>query len=116
MTISERLAAFTAYLLLPIGWLIVLLFHRRSTAVVFHCKQAVALVALVVVAFAAWVGIAWILTWIPYGAIVAVALFTLVMAVLIAAVVIWLLGMRNALAGQMKPLPLVGGWVDRFMP
>ena len=66
MTTSERLAAFFAYLLLPIGWLIVLLFGRRSAAAVFHCKQAIALVALVLAAFAAWVGVGWILTWIPY--------------------------------------------------
>lgn len=115
MTTSERLAAFLAYLLLPIGWLIVLLFHRRSATAVFHCKQAVALVALVLVAFAAWTGVAWILTWIPYGAIVAVALFTLVMVVLIAAAVIWVIGMRNALTGRIAPLPIVGGWVNRFM-
>ncbi len=116
MSTSDRIEAFLSYLLLPIGWLVVLLFGRRSAAAVFHCKQAIALVALVVIAVTAWAGIGWILTWIPFGAVVGVALFGLVITVLIFAVVAWIVGMSNALAGRMAPLPIVGGWVRRFMP
>ncbi len=116
MSMSERIAAFLSYLLLPIGWLVVLLFGRRSAAAVFHCKQAIALVAFVVIAFAAWAGIGWLLTWIPFGAVVGIALFGLVIVALIFAVVAWVMGMSNALAGRMTPLPIVGGWARRLMP
>ncbi len=116
MSISERIAAFLSYLLLPIGWLVVLLFGRRSATAVFHCKQAIALVAFVVIAFAAWGGIAWLLIWIPFGDVVGFALFGLVIIVMIFAVVAWIVGMSNALRGRMAPLPIVGGWVRRFMP
>jgi uncharacterized membrane protein len=116
MSISERIAAFLSYLLLPIGWLVVLLFGRRSAPAVFHCKQSIALVAFVLITFAAWGGIGWLLTWIPFGDIVGVALFSLVIVVMIFAVVAWVMGMSNALAGRMAPLPIIGGWVRRFMP
>jgi uncharacterized membrane protein len=113
---SERFAATLSYLLLPIGWLYVLLFGRRSAFAVFHCKQSIAIVGFVLIASAAWVGVGWLLAWIPFGAVVGVALFSLVIAALVCAAVIWILGMVSALRGRMAPLPIVGGWARRLMP
>jgi uncharacterized membrane protein len=114
MITSERIAAFLSYLLLPVGWLYVFLFGRRSALAVFHCRQAIMLVAFVVIASAVWAGVTWLLAWIPLGAVVGIAFFSLVMAAWAFGVIAWLIGMVNALRGQMVALPIVGGWVNRL--
>ena len=74
---------------------------------------ALALFLGAVVAPLAWAVVGWILAWIPIiGAMTAVGLFALVVALWIFLLVAWVLGMVNALRGRQKPLPLVGGWAD----
>jgi len=114
MTLSERLAAFLSYLLLPVGWLYVLIFGRRSMLAVFHCKQSITLVAFVVIVSAVWAGATWLLAWIPLGAVFGIAFFSLVMAAWAFGAVAWLIGMVNALRGEMVELPIVGQWSQRL--
>jgi len=114
MISSERIAAFLSYLFLPIGWLYVFLFGRRSALAVFHCKQSIVLVGFVLIVSAVWAGVTWLLAWIPLGAVIGIAFFSLVMAVWTFGVIAWLIGMVNALRGQMKALPIVGQWSWRL--
>lgn len=114
MNASRRIPAFLAYLLLPIGWLYVLIFHRRNPWAVFHCKQSIAIVAWLLAITAGWAVVGWLLAWIPYAFVLSVALFTLVIAAYVFGVVIWIVGMVSALQGRARPLPVVGRWGQRL--
>jgi uncharacterized membrane protein len=112
---SQRILACLAYLLCVPGWLIALAFGRRSRFVVYHVKQSVALVLSLVAVLIGWGVLAWLTAWGSALFIVGVAAFSLVIAAAIFGVIAWLLGMVNALRGQMAPLPIVGGWARRLM-
>lgn len=112
---SQRILAFLAYLLFVLGWLIALVFGRRSRFAVYHAKQSIALALFLVAVMTGWIVFAWLTAWIPSLFIVGIAAFSLVIAAAIFGVIAWLLGMRNALRGQMEPLPIVGGWARRLM-
>lgn len=114
MSTSQRALALLAYLLLPIGWLAILLFGRRSRFAIFHMKQAVALVLFLATIAIGWAALAWLTAWASYLFVVGIAAFSLVMAAAIFGVIVWLLGMRNALRAQMRPLPIVGAWARRL--
>lgn len=116
MDASQRIPAFLAYLLLPVGWLYVLIFQRRNALAIFHCKQSIVLVGWLVISLAAWAALGWVLAWVPLGFVIGVALFGLVIAAYIFAFIAWVVGMRNALSARMVPLPIVGGWAIRLMP
>lgn len=110
MNASQRINAFLAYLLLPIGWLYVLLFHRRDRWVVFHCKQSIAIVAWLVAITVGWAVVGWLLAWIPYAIVLSMALFSLVIVAYVIAAILWIIGMANALRGHARRLPIVGRW------
>jgi len=114
MSSSQRIHAFLTYLLLPIGWLYALIFHRRSPWVIFHCKQSIALVAWLLAITAGWLVLSWLLGWIPYAFVVGMALFSLVIAAYVFGVILWIVGMANALRGRAKRLPVVGRWGQRL--
>lgn len=115
MTISSRISAFLAYLLLIIGWLYIFLFCRDDKLAVYHVKQAVMLILTAVGSFVVWVVAGWIISLIPVvGFIIAVALFSLVIATFILLVVDWIIGMIYALQAKSKPLPVVGRWGERL--
>lgn len=114
MAVSQRIPGFLAYLLLPVGWLYVLVFQRRNPWAVFHCKQAIALVGWLLAISIGWAIIGWVLAWIPYAFIFSVALFTLVIAAYIFGGILWIVGMINALRGRARPLPIVGAWARRL--
>jgi uncharacterized membrane protein len=105
----HRFAAFIAYLLPVVGWLIVYLFYRDDEFAVFHTKQAVMLAILVVATPIVWAIGSWLVLWLPTaGPLIAAASFTLVMLVAFAALVLWILGMAYALQGKRQALPIVG--------
>ncbi|MCS7219843.1 MAG: hypothetical protein RML36_07125 [Anaerolineae bacterium] len=103
-----RLPAFLAYLLPVFGWLYVFLFHRDNQLAIHHAKQSIALALTAVGALVGWMIIAWLISWIPFGAVLAAALFSLVIAVYGLIVVDWLIGMVYALQAKAKPLPVLG--------
>ncbi len=110
----QRVHAFLTYLLLPIGWLYALIFHRRSPWVIFHCKQSIALVAWLLLITAGWAAVSWLLAWIPYAFVIGMALFALVIAACFFVVILWIVGMANALRGRARRLPVVGRWAQRL--
>ncbi len=112
MNTSSRLPAALAYL--PIlGWLFVILLQPKNAAAQFHLRQSVGLFIFVFGVLAGWAVVAWILSWIPLMDVLAMGLFTIVMAAWIYGVVAWVLGLSNALSARMVPLPLFGRWADR---
>jgi uncharacterized membrane protein len=111
---SQRYPAVIAYLFPVIGWLYVYLFQRTNPFARFHLKQAIGLCLGILAAFVAWVVVAWILVWIPYGSVFSAALFTLVMAALLAGFFFWIGAMINAARGQVAYVPLVGEAANRL--
>ena len=60
-----------------------------------------------------WAVVGWLLTWIPYGFVISVALFALLIPVYVFGFAAWIMGMSNALRGRFAALPMVGGLLDR---
>jgi uncharacterized membrane protein len=113
---SQRILAFLAYLLFVIGWLIVLIFGRRSRFAVYHMKQSIALALFLAAVVVGWGVLAWLTAWLPFLFILGVSAFSIVIAAAIFGVITWILGMRNALGARMVPLPIVGAWAKRLPP
>ena len=104
MSTSQRISAAIVYLPV-IGW-IYGFFQRKNPLADFHLRQSIGLILCLAASFLVWVVVAWILTWIPYGSIFAVALFTLVMTIFIIGVIAWVVGIINALRGKMNEICL----------
>jgi uncharacterized membrane protein len=104
----KRFPALLAYLLPVVGWIYILIFERKSVFVMFHLKQALGLFGFLLSVATGWVILAWLIAMIPYGFILSVSLFTLVIAALIFGVVAWISGVINVLRGKVTFLPLVG--------
>jgi uncharacterized membrane protein len=91
-----------------IGWLYVILVKRQNSLSMFHLRQSIGLFVFLGAAFAAWVATSWIVSWIPFGFMVGMALFTLVMIIYIFGIIAWVSGIFYALQGRMALLPLIG--------
>jgi len=114
MNRPQPLPAFLAYVLPVVGWLYVLLFHRKNSFAVYHLKQSIGLVLFLVMVTAGVAAIGWIIAWIPYLFVLSIALFSLVIAAYAFGIVAWIIGMANALRGQAIPLPISGDWANRL--
>ena len=113
MSGSSRLAAALAYLPV-VGWLYVFLFQRQNRLAVYHLRQSIGLIVYLIAALAVWAVVGWVLAWIPFMAILSVALFTLVIAAYLYGFVAWILGIVNALNNRLNPLPGFGEWASRL--
>jgi uncharacterized membrane protein len=113
MSTPSRLPAVLAYVPV-VGWLYVLLFQRKNLVALFHLRQSIGLFLFLVGTFAGWAVIAWLLAWIPYMDILAIALFAIVIAAYLYGAVAWILGLINALRSRLAPLPLFGRWANRL--
>lgn len=114
METSKRVNAFIAYLLPIIGWIYLLIFRRKDDFAMFHLKQAIGNFVLVTVVSVGWVVVTWGITWIPYGYLLGMSLFSLVLLAFAVAVVSWLMGVSNALRGRVAFLPIMGRMVYRL--
>lgn len=104
---SHRFPALLAYLPV-IGWIYVLVFKSDNDLARFHLRQSIGLVLFLLAAFAGWAVFTWLLSWIPFGFLLGVVLFTLVVTALAFAVIAWVLGIIYAVQGRMVLLPLFG--------
>ena len=114
---SSRVAAFLTYLLLVIGWVIVLVAWRNDRFAMFHLRQSIIIVLSAVIAGVAWAVFGWVIGLVPLlGPPLGVASFGLVIAAAIYLLVMWVSGMILALQGKMQslPIPIAGRWVDRL--
>jgi len=114
MNKPSRLPAVLTYLAPVIGWLYVIFFQRKNTLAVYHLKQSIGLVMFLVTTTASWLSVGWVITWIPYMAVLSIALFAIVIVVYIYGGVAWILGLSNALRARPAPLPLFGEWASRL--
>lgn len=114
MNEDNRLPAFIAYLLPVVGWAYVWFFERKNRLAIFHLKQSIGLALFLLVCFAVWAVIGWILAWVPYLGLLSMALFSLVIAAYLFGAVVWVIGMSNALRGKVAYLPLFGRNVHRM--
>jgi uncharacterized membrane protein len=110
----SRLPAVLAYLIPVIGWLYVLLFHRKNQLAEYHLKQSIGLVLFLVATTASWAVIAWALAFIPYMVVLSMALFAIVIVAYFYGFAAWILGMSNAVRARQTPLPFFGQWASRL--
>jgi len=113
MSKPSRLPAVLAYVPV-IGWIYVLFFQRQNALGLYHLKQSVGLFLFLVGTLVGWIVVAWLLTRIPYMDVLAVSLFTLVIAAYLYGLVAWVLGLSNAFRERLVPLPLFGRWASRL--
>jgi uncharacterized membrane protein len=107
--------ALLAYLLPVAGWLYVFLFQREDEFAIYHAKQSMVLTVAAVLAPVAWAVAAWVIAWIPLvGPVLGAFLFALVILAYIALAVTWVMGIVYALQTEVRPLPFVGVWAERF--
>lgn len=111
MESSDRFSAFIAYLPV-IGWIYVLLLKRRDQLPMFHVRQSIGLFAFLAASFAAWFVVTWVLGLIPFGFMIGVAFFTMVITALIFGIIAWVTGIIHALQGRMVILPLFGNMAN----
>jgi len=112
MSTSQRISAAIVYIPV-IGW-IYGYFQRKNPLADFHLRQSIGLILGLAACFLAWAVVAWILTWIPFGSIFAVALFTLVVTVFIVGLIAWVGGIIGALRGKMNTVAFFGSLADRL--
>jgi uncharacterized membrane protein len=103
-----------AYLIPVVGWLYVLFVERKNPFALYHLRQAIGLVVFLVAVLVGWAVVAWVLAWVPYAAVLSIALFSIVVAAYLYGMVAWIVGLVNALAGRSLPLPLFGEWASRL--
>jgi uncharacterized membrane protein len=109
----DRISALIAYIPV-IGWLYVLIFQRNSELPMFHVRQSIGLYGFMALLLAGWFVLFWVAAWAPYGVLVSVILFTLVLAAFLFGVVALIIGVVNAVLGKMALLPIVGGSANRL--
>lgn len=107
MNSSERLAAALGYI--PVlGWLYVLLAQSKSRFAIFHVRQAIGLVLFLVAVLGGWALIMFVISWVPYGFLIANALFALVLAAIVYSAIALVSGVLNASRGKPSVLPIFG--------
>ena len=114
MKSSNRTSAFIAYLLPVIGWLYVWIFRRKDAFAMYHLRQAIALLLLLLIVFGGWAVAAWVVAWIPYGFVFSMGMFALVIAAGLGIIIAWIIGMLNALRGLIVPAPFAGSLAARL--
>jgi uncharacterized membrane protein len=111
----KRHFAVIAYLVPVLGWLYVLLFQKKDRFASYHAKQSMMLAVAAVAAPLIWAVAAWLLVWVPLlGSVIAAALFALVILAYLSLAALWVAGIVYAVQAKAKPLPVIGGWVERI--
>jgi uncharacterized membrane protein len=111
---TSRFSALVAYLLPVLGWLYVLIFQRKDRFALYHAKQAAMITIVAILAPLVWLVGGWLLMFLPYGAILAMALFSLVIAIYFFLLYLCILGMANVSQTKIKRLPLIGEWGEQL--
>jgi uncharacterized membrane protein len=99
---SGKLCAFLAYLLIGIIWYFADEKMKKNEFVKFHVKQGLVLLitSIIINIIGSIVPVVGWFVILPLG-----ALFILVL---------WIIGIINALNGKMNPLPVIGGFAKKF--
>ncbi|MBX2998188.1 MAG: hypothetical protein KF893_06710 [Caldilineaceae bacterium] len=113
---ANRTLAFLAYLIPVIVPLYIILLRSKDGFARYHAYQSLSLCAAALIVPLVWAIAAWAMVWIPLvGALLSAASFALVIGAYLAIVVGWFYGMTSALQALVRPVPLFGGWGERFL-
>lgn len=113
---ANRILAFLAYLIPVIVPFYIVFARSQDIFARYHAFQSLALCGAALIVPAVWAIAAWIMVWIPLvGALLSAASFALVIGAYLVIVVGWLYGMTSALQALVRPVPLFGGWGERFL-
>lgn len=99
-----KIFAFLATFLTIIGFIIVLLTKKDNKYAMYYAKQGL---VLFIAAVGVWVA-AWILVFIPIIGWLAMIVLDIILFVL------WIISWIYALSGEMKPVPLIGKYAEKF--
>ncbi len=111
---SDRLIAAIAYLLPVLGWLYIWILERKNRFAMFHLRQSVGIFLAVLITFAGWAVVGWVLAWIPYVFVLSIMLYALVVLVVLVAAIAWVVGIINALRLRQQYIPVFGRWANRL--
>ena len=101
---DDKMWGFLAVFLGLLGFLIVLLTKKDSKYAMFYAKQSLVLVISYV---AVWIA-GFVFLFIPFiGWLISLVLW-------IGIAVLWIISWVNALSGEMKPTPILGGLAEKF--
>ena len=106
----NRFPALLAYLLPVLGPLYVFITHRKDRFSFYHAKQALTITLVAILAPVVWLLGGWIISLIPYGFLLMVSLFALVIATYLFLIYALIVGIANVSQTKIKPLPLIGKW------
>jgi uncharacterized membrane protein len=113
---ANRPLAFLTYLIPVIVPLYVIFAQRKEVFARYHAYQSLALCAGALLVPAVWAIAAWAIAWIPLvGVLLSAASFALVIGAYLVIIVGWFYGMASALQALVRPVPLFGGWGERFL-
>ena len=100
--------ALLAYLTPVLGSAYILLLRREDGFGRYHALQGLTLVLALVLAPVAWFLFSALVSFIPFGGVIAASVLALVVAVYIAVVVAWVAGIVNVLRARRAPVPFFG--------
>lgn len=101
-------AALLAYLLPVLGPAYILALRKDDAFSRYHALQSLSIVAALILAPTVWILFSWLVSLLPFGGVVAAYVFALVVAVYLAVVVAWVVGIVNALRARRSPVPFFG--------
>ena len=101
-------AALLAYLLPVLGPAYIRALRKDDAFSRYHAIQSLSIVVALILAPAVWILFSWLVSLLPFGGVVAAYVFALVVAVYMAVVVAWVVGIVNALRARRSPVPFFG--------
>jgi uncharacterized membrane protein len=100
-----KLWAFLAYFLSIVGFVLVLALKKNNKFAMYHAKQSLVLFIASIILYV----LAMILT-----PILLFFVFYLFWIIYLLIFILWIIGIINAVSGKMKPLPIIGGFAEKF--
>lgn len=114
-TENGRLYAILAYILPVIGGLVGLAFDRSNPLTRIHAQQSIAAVLTLILSFVVWGVGGFLVALVPIvGPIVAISLFSLVIAMVIFLIVNWFISLLLALRGRERTIPFANRLAKRL--
>ncbi|MBW2978787.1 DUF4870 domain-containing protein, partial [Candidatus Woesearchaeota archaeon] len=102
---DSKLWAFLAYFLSIVGFVLVLAMKKNDRFALYHAKQSLVLFIASVILYVA----AMLLT-----PVMLFFIFYIFWVIYIVVFVLWIIGIVNAVTGKTKPLPIIGGFAEKF--
>ena len=112
---ERRIFAALAYVLPVVGGIIALIADGGNRLTRVHARQSIGAVLALILSFFLWAAGGYVISLIPIaGPIVAIALFSLVIAIAIFLAANWLISLAMALRGEERTIPLANRIVIRL--